>query len=94
MENLYKLDGKVPILKAIPFGLQHILAMFIAGIEPPLLRCCQRQPLRASDRDHDLRSGHRIPALPEPRAGRDRPEREHHHHHYLRPQQRIQQPAL
>lgn len=32
MENLYKLDGKVPILKAIPFGLQHILAMFIAGI--------------------------------------------------------------
>ena len=32
MENIYKLDGKVPILKAIPFGLQHILAMFIAGI--------------------------------------------------------------
>lgn len=32
MENLYKLDGKVPILKAIPFGLQYILAMFIAGI--------------------------------------------------------------
>lgn len=32
MENLYKLDGKIPILKAIPFGLQNILAMFIAGI--------------------------------------------------------------
>lgn len=32
MENLYKLDGKVPILKAIPLGLQHILTMFIAGI--------------------------------------------------------------
>ena len=31
MENLYKLDGKVPILKAIPFGLQHILAMFVAS---------------------------------------------------------------
>ena len=46
------------------------------------------------DRDHDLRSGHRIPALPEPRAGRDGPEREHHHHHHLRPQQRVQQPAL
>ena len=29
MDNLYKLDGKVPILKAIPFGLQHILAMFV-----------------------------------------------------------------
>ena len=52
---------------------------------PQLLQCCQRQPLRASDRDHDLRSGHRIPALPEPRAGRDGPEREHHHHHHLRP---------
>ena len=34
MENLYKLDGKVPILKAIPFGLQHILAMFVANLSP------------------------------------------------------------
>lgn len=32
--NLYKLDGKVPILKAIPFGLQHILAMFVANLAP------------------------------------------------------------
>ena len=32
MENLYKLDGKVPILKAIPFELQHILAMFVANL--------------------------------------------------------------
>lgn len=34
MENLYKLDGKVPILKAISFGLQHILAMFVANLSP------------------------------------------------------------
>ena len=34
MENLYKLDGKVPILKAIPFGLQHTLAMFVANLSP------------------------------------------------------------
>lgn len=34
MENLYKLDGKVPILKAILFGLKHILAMFVAILSP------------------------------------------------------------
>lgn len=26
MENIYSLDGKVPLLKSIPFGLQHVLA--------------------------------------------------------------------
>lgn len=34
MENIYKLDGKVPVATAIPFGLQHILAMFVANIAP------------------------------------------------------------
>lgn len=34
IENIYKLDGKVPIGKAVPFGLQHILAMFVANITP------------------------------------------------------------
>lgn len=34
MENIYKLDGKVPILKAILFGLKHILAMFVANLSP------------------------------------------------------------
>ena len=28
IENIYKLDGRVPVVKAIPFGLQHILAIF------------------------------------------------------------------
>lgn len=32
--KLYKLDGKVPILKAILFGLKHILAMFVANLSP------------------------------------------------------------
>ena len=30
MENIYTLDGKVPFLKSVPFGLQHVLAMFVA----------------------------------------------------------------
>lgn len=37
MSNIYKLDGKVPVGKAIPFGLQHILAMFVANIAPILI---------------------------------------------------------
>lgn len=34
INNIYQLNGKVPIGKAIPFGLQHILAMFVANIAP------------------------------------------------------------
>lgn len=37
VENIYHLDGKVPIGKAIPFGLQHILAMFVANIAPIII---------------------------------------------------------
>ena len=33
-ENIYRLGGRVPILKAIPFGLQHILAMFVSNLTP------------------------------------------------------------
>lgn len=32
VSNIYQLEGRVPIMKTIPFGLQHILAMFVAGI--------------------------------------------------------------
>lgn len=35
--NIYKLDGKIPVTQAIPFGLQHILAMFVANISPILI---------------------------------------------------------
>lgn len=34
VENIYQLNGRVPVLKAIPFGLQHILAMFVANLAP------------------------------------------------------------
>ncbi|MBR2045143.1 MAG: purine permease [Agathobacter sp.] len=32
--NIYKLDGRVPVAKAIPFGLQHVLAMFVSNLAP------------------------------------------------------------
>lgn len=34
VNNIYQLGGRVPISKAIPFGLQHILAMFVANLTP------------------------------------------------------------
>ena len=34
VKNIYNLDGRVPVLKAVPFGLQHILAMFVANLTP------------------------------------------------------------
>lgn len=37
LDNIYSLDGAVPVQKAIPFGLQHILAMFVANIAPILI---------------------------------------------------------
>lgn len=38
-ENIYKLNGQVPLGKAIPFGLQHVLAMFVANLAPVLIVC-------------------------------------------------------
>lgn len=35
--NLYSLDGRISLGKAIPLGLQHILAMFVANITPILI---------------------------------------------------------
>ena len=37
VDNIYRLEGKVPLEKAIPFGLQHILAMFVANIAPIII---------------------------------------------------------
>ena len=36
-DNLFKVNGRVPLLRAIPFGLQHILAMFVANITPLII---------------------------------------------------------
>lgn len=39
VDNIYQLDGRVPVSKAIPFGLQHVLAMFVSNLVPVLLVC-------------------------------------------------------
>lgn len=44
INNIYKLDGTVPIAKAIPFGLQHILAMFVSNLTPITLITASAQP--------------------------------------------------
>ncbi len=36
-ENLFSLDGRPPLKRAIPFGIQHVLAMFVANITPLLI---------------------------------------------------------
>lgn len=38
-ENIYQLNGRVPLKKAIPFGLQHVLAMFVSNLAPVLIVC-------------------------------------------------------
>lgn len=35
--NIFNLDGRVPVVQAIPFGLQHVLAMFVANITPIII---------------------------------------------------------
>ena len=37
IDNLYNLDGRVPVAKALPFGLQHVLAMFVSNITPIMI---------------------------------------------------------
>ena len=39
VENVYSLNGRVPLSKAIPFGLQHVLAMFVSNLAPVLIVC-------------------------------------------------------
>ena len=38
-DNIYRLNGRVPLSKAIPFGLQHVLAMFVSNLAPVLIVC-------------------------------------------------------
>ncbi len=35
--SIYELDGRVPVAQAIPFGLQHVLAMFVSNITPIII---------------------------------------------------------
>ncbi len=44
IDNIYHLDGRVPVLKAIPFGLQHVLAMFVSNLAPITIVAAAAQP--------------------------------------------------
>lgn len=33
----YSLDGRIPVLQAVPLGLQHVLAMFVGNLSPLLI---------------------------------------------------------
>lgn len=35
--SIYELNGTVPVAQAIPFGLQHVLAMFVSNITPIII---------------------------------------------------------
>lgn len=37
MSSIYELDGRVPVAQAVPFGLQHVLAMFVSNITPIII---------------------------------------------------------
>ena len=36
-ENMYRLEGKVPLGDAIPLGMQHVLAMYAGNLAPLLV---------------------------------------------------------
>ncbi len=44
VNNIFQLNGRVPLAKAIPFGLQHILAMFVSNLAPITLIAAAAQP--------------------------------------------------
>ncbi len=37
INGVYKVEGKVPLSKAIPLGLQHVMAMFVGNLTPLLI---------------------------------------------------------
>lgn len=37
VERLRQLDGKVPVLRGLPYGIQHVLAMFVANLAPVII---------------------------------------------------------
>ena len=36
-DNIYCLEGRVPLAKALPFGMQHVLAMLVSNIVPIII---------------------------------------------------------
>lgn len=37
--SIYELEGKVPLKKAVPLGIQHVLAMFLGNVSPLIIIC-------------------------------------------------------
>ncbi|MBQ8862349.1 MAG: purine permease [Clostridia bacterium] len=37
IDNIYTLNGQVPFFASVPYGLQHVLAMFVANIAPVMI---------------------------------------------------------
>lgn len=44
LDNVFKLDGIVPLTTAVPFGLQHVLAMFVSNLAPIAIIAGAAQP--------------------------------------------------
>ena len=44
INNIFRLEGRVPLGKAIPFGLQHVLAMFVSNLAPVTIIVAAAQP--------------------------------------------------
>ena len=44
MGSIFQLDGRVPLGRAIPYGLQHVLAMFVANLTPITILAALAQP--------------------------------------------------
>lgn len=36
-DNVFKLEGRVPLQRAVPLGIQHVLAMFLGNLSPLLI---------------------------------------------------------
>ncbi|MDO4477941.1 MAG: nucleobase:cation symporter-2 family protein [Lachnospiraceae bacterium] len=63
VENIYQLDGRVPVGKAIPFGLQHVLAMFVSNLVPVLIVASAAVVGGVGPADGGGLSGHEIAQL-------------------------------
>ena len=37
--SIYELNGRVELKRAIPLGIQHVLAMFLGNISPLIIVC-------------------------------------------------------
>ncbi len=62
IENVFRLDGAVPLGKAIPLGVQHLLSMFVGNIAPILI-CFAIVGASAEVTDNALRSAILMAAL-------------------------------